>query len=225
VIGEDQFVVAAGAFDTIQVNEATAIYYEAGTPPVYEADILDVYFDSQIAPPIIDYDNRRVIATVHDTANIEHLLPFISRSEHSCMYPDDEVVTSFIEPIWYNITSFDEEIEQWWIVEVQGGHVGIDDQQILDIEVYPNPCSGKIQITRPVPSVAEGSKSQTNSKIQNSKFKIEIIDLFGKIVFEEEMGCWENGTISVDLSHLPAGLYLVKLQTEEAVGVRKIIIK
>jgi len=151
IIDEDRFVVAAGAFETIQVNEATAIYYEPATPPIYEADILDVYFESQVSPPVIDYANQRVIATVHDTANIEFLIPYITRSEHSCMYPDDEVITSYIEPIWYNITSFDDEIEKWWYVIVEGGYVGQEEVEVQAFEVYPNPCSGKVFLRYQIP--------------------------------------------------------------------------
>jgi hypothetical protein len=93
----------------------------------------------------------------------------------------------------------------------------VEQKTELEFDVYPNPCSGKIQITN--------YKIQTNSKLQNSKTKIEIIDLFGKVAYEEEIVSRGEAEISVDVGHLPAGLYLVKLQTEEAVGVRKIIIK
>jgi hypothetical protein len=89
--------------------------------------------------------------------------------------------------------------------------------QDLDFEVYPNPCSDKIQITN--------YKIQNNLKFKTQNSKLIIVDILGKTVFEEEMGGAGDGEISVDVSHLTSGLYLVKLQTEEAVGVRKIIIK
>jgi len=210
VVDEDEFVVAAGSFDTIQVETATAIYYQEGESPLYEADIIDVYFDSQISNPIIDYDNRKVFATVHDTANIEFLIPFITRSEHACMYPDDEIVTSFIEPVWYNLTSFDDETEKWWIVYVEGGHVGSKEIEKEKISVFPNPVSSSLQLKSPVFSFATTT--------------IQIFDIKGQLVFEKQS---QKGTeiIEFDVSRLDSGLYLCKVSTKEYSATKKIIIQ
>ena len=81
----------------------------------------------------------------------------------------------------------------------------------LAFEVYPNPCSDKLKLR--------------NLKLETRDLQLEIIDITGKVMYEEKMGRRGDGEISVDVSHLPAGLYLVKLQTEDAFGVRKIIIK
>ncbi len=178
VIDEDFFVVVADAFDTILVNDATTILYEPATPPVYEADILDIYFKSQTEPPVIDYENQRVIATVHDTANIEFLVPFITRSEHSCMYPKDEVITSFIEPIWYNITSFDDEIEKWWIVKVEGGYAGIDGLLLEDFKIFSNPATDKIEIKNP--------------EFIMKNCTIELHDLNGKTLIEKQIATGQD---------------------------------
>jgi len=88
---------------------------------------------------------------------------------------------------------------------------------MYDVNIYPNPCHDKIQIT--------GSKIQNNSTLNTQHSTLQIIDLCGKVVYEDGITNCEDGKTSVDVSHLPAGLYLVKLQTDEAVGVRKIIIQ
>ncbi|MCB2207899.1 MAG: T9SS type A sorting domain-containing protein [Bacteroidetes bacterium] len=208
VIAENEFVIAAGSFDTIQVEDATAIHYETGTPPIYNADILDVYFESQVAPPFIDYDNQRVTATVHDTANIEFLVPFITRSEHSCMYPDDEVVTSFIEPIWYNITSFDDLIEKWWIVDVEGGYVGFDENEGSDLLMYPNPAGENISL-----------QSLT---LNHQNMVVEIHDLNGRKLIEKHFKL-DNETIEMDISKLKSGVYFYRLVLENKIITKKII--
>jgi photosystem II stability/assembly factor-like uncharacterized protein len=93
-----------------------------------------------------------------------------------------------------------------------------DNIQNLEFEVYPNPCRDKISIrhsapgTNVIPSGVEG---------QNSKLKI--VDLYGRVVYEYKNSGVRESEIIVDVSHLPSGLYLVKLQTEDGVGVRKII--
>ena len=210
VIDEDEFVIAAGSFDTIQVEDATAIHYQTGTPPVYEADMLDVYFESQIAPPVIDYDNQDVVVTVHDTANIEYLTPYITISDHACMYPDDEVVTSFIEPIWYNITSFDDQIEKWWIVRVEGGYVGLDEYGVDDFQIYPNPTDSKFKVQ--------------SVKFQVEEATIEMYDLNGRKLFEKKFLAGTE-TVEVDISHLPSGVYGCKVSTENKRVTKKLIIK
>ena len=43
-------------------------------------------------------------------------------------------------------------------------------------------------------------------------------------MLEKERGRVGVGEMSVDISQLPAALYLVKLKTEDAVGVQKIVI-
>jgi len=210
VIDEDEFVVAAGSFDTIQVEDATAIHYEAGTPPDYMADMLDVYFESQVAPPFIDYDNQRVTATVHDTANIEFLVPYITISEHACMYPEDEVVTSFIEPIWYNITSFDDQIEKWWIVDVEGGYVEVGEYERDDLLIYPNPAKDKFKV------------QSSKSKVVVSEIKI--YDLNGRKMIEKLFPVGSE-TIEIDVSGLKSGVYFCRLISENKSVTKKLIIQ
>jgi hypothetical protein len=83
-----------------------------------------------------------------------------------------------------------------------------------EIIIYPNPTHGKFQITN--------NKTQINSKIQNSNSKIEIMELFGKIVdtFIPKPG---TRNPELDISHLPAGIYFVRISLEDQTIVKKII--
>jgi len=211
VIDEDEFVVAAGSFDSIQVETATLVHYQSGEPPVYEADMLDIYFESQVAPPVIDYENQSVIATVHDTANIEFLIPYITRSEHSCMYPEDGVVTSFIEPIWYNITSFDDQTEKWWIVHVEGGYVGESEIQTTEnIQIFPNPAQSIIGLQSAVLSWQSAD--------------LAIYDLNGRKLIEKFLPKGKE-TVQVNVSGLENGVYFIQLQFENQTITKKLIIQ
>lgn len=78
----------------------------------------------------------------------------------------------------------------------------------LGFDVYPNPCRDKLTIR--------------NLKLETRDLKLEIFDNMSRLVKSMGFSGHEN---TIDISDLPAGLYLVKLQTEDAVGVRKIIIK
>ncbi|MBE0661769.1 MAG: T9SS type A sorting domain-containing protein [Bacteroidales bacterium] len=209
VIGDDDFVVAAAAFDSIQVNDATTVRYQAATPPVYEADVLDVYFESQVLPPLIDYENHRVIATVHDTANLAYLVPFITRSEHSCMYPEDEIITSFIEPVWYNITSFDEQTEKWWYLIVDGGYVGISEKNLTEhIKIYPNPTSYRFKV----------QTEQCKVSVKG----VEIIDMYGKVLESLTQHLVLHST-EFDISLLQAGIYFARIYFDNQMIVKKVV--
>lgn len=91
----------------------------------------------------------------------------------------------------------------------------------IDFDVYPNPCRGKIQITRPVPSEAEGYKIKKNSKLQTSNSKLEIFDITGRVVLSRELPDLEKHTIDVD--NLPKGIYLCKISLGNKSRTKKII--
>ncbi|MDW5290823.1 T9SS type A sorting domain-containing protein [Formosa sp. PL04] len=70
----------------------------------------------------------------------------------------------------------------------------------------PNPVSGIITI---------------NYNSSNTA-KMEVIDYLGKTVISDEI---QNGTKSIDLSHLSSGLYFIKVSDEQETFIRKIIKK
>ncbi|MDW5290819.1 T9SS type A sorting domain-containing protein [Formosa sp. PL04] len=72
--------------------------------------------------------------------------------------------------------------------------------------VYPNPVSDIITI-------------DFNS---TSTAKMQIIDYLGKTVISDEI---QNGTKSIDLSHLSSGLYFIKVSNQQETFTRKIIKK
>jgi len=84
-------------------------------------------------------------------------------------------------------------------------------EELADLEffVYPNPCQEKLTLHC--------------SALGTRHSELEVINLSGNVVYKEENTRSGEAEITVDVSHLPAGLYLVMLQTEDAVGVRKII--
>ena len=83
-----------------------------------------------------------------------------------------------------------------------------------EFRIFPNPCRDKIQIT--------SSKFQINSKFQT--INIQIIDLFGRLVevFDMEHGTWNT---EHDISHLPSGVYLIRIQAGHRIGTQKLIIQ
>jgi len=88
--------------------------------------------------------------------------------------------------------------------------VGIDEWRIEngELKIYPNPTSGEIQVT--------SYELQVTS--------IEIFDVMGRMV--ANVGALratplQDGTINI--SHLPSGIYFIRIQTETGTITQKII--
>ncbi len=95
--------------------------------------------------------------------------------------------------------------------EQGGGEAG----KLGSVEVWPNPTSGKFQIT--------STKHQINSKFQIPDSKIEIVDLCGNLVGEYNLELWNNGTVELDISNFPSGIYFLRISFEDKMIVKKLI--
>jgi hypothetical protein len=83
--------------------------------------------------------------------------------------------------------------------------VGILENDLAEVTVYPNPTTGEFNV-------------------QNSKFKIqsiEVFDVYGRNVLEHTANLSPH--TAIDISHLPAGIYFVKIRTEAGEVVRKVV--
>jgi hypothetical protein len=95
-----------------------------------------------------------------------------------------------------------------------GGHGGM--------EVWPNPTSGKFQIS--------STRSQTNSKFQIQNSRIELVDLYGNIIdasvwdlkFDSclEFGAWD---LEFDITRCPVGIYFVRISLPNSLILKKIV--
>ena len=83
------------------------------------------------------------------------------------------------------------------------------------VELWPNPTRGKFQIT--------STKHQINSKFQKSKNQIEILDLNGNVLEQWNSGTLEQWNPELDISHLPSGLYFVRISVSNSLIVKKIV--
>jgi PKD repeat protein len=90
--------------------------------------------------------------------------------------------------------------------------------------IYPNPSDGKFQIT--------SSKFQINSKFKIQNARIEVVDLYGKLVMCSPLHRVVEGpgvgaatrNPQIDVSYLPAGLCLVIVTYDSLVVTKKLII-
>jgi hypothetical protein len=87
------------------------------------------------------------------------------------------------------------------------GGLGVDELVNSGVEIYPNPVKNKFAV---------GSR-------QSAVMKIEVDDIFGKLVLKLFEGKVGSETLEFDVSALPAGIYLLKITSENQTTVNKLI--
>ena len=90
--------------------------------------------------------------------------------------------------------------------------VGIDEVGAYNIrpQVYPNPTDGKLTI------------ENGQLKMENEELTIEILDIVGHTVLSRQFSIFNSQfSIELDLSHLSAGLYFLKIDNNKAIKVIK----
>jgi hypothetical protein len=91
----------------------------------------------------------------------------------------------------------------WKEFNIVGINVGIETIEATIVNIYPNPTAGKLRI------------ESGELRIEN----VVIYDVFGKIQKIENWGVES----AIDISHLPTGIYFVKINTEAGEVVRKVV--
>ena len=108
------------------------------------------------------------------------------------------------------------------------GTVGISELvQNVNIQLFPNPTTGELTITNRSP--VRGKLSAANYELQITN--VEIFDIYGKQLssstpfnFPARGGDLTSSSHhKIDISHLSAGVYFVKIYTEKGEVVRKVV--
>jgi hypothetical protein len=93
-----------------------------------------------------------------------------------------------------------------FVIETDG-ILGINENKLNNIQIYPNPASENIMI---------------QSQFLTSESSVVICNLKGQQVFSEKKTP-ENGKINLDVSEISSGVYLVKLTSEGNTITRKLL--
>jgi hypothetical protein len=73
---------------------------------------------------------------------------------------------------------------------------------------YPNPTTNLVNV------VVENA--------EQTDMIVEVVDLYGKVLIKEHIAMLEDATITIDLAQLPAGNYMVRLQSGVLTGFVKV---
>ena len=83
-------------------------------------------------------------------------------------------------------------------------------QPYIEMNVYPNPSNDRITIEIDDP--------------HQGKAEVKVINLLGKIVYQEHLEQWET-QMMLDLSYIVPGIYVVELELQAGIHLKKIIIQ
>ncbi|MBL4587332.1 MAG: T9SS type A sorting domain-containing protein [Flavobacteriales bacterium] len=102
-------------------------------------------------------------------------------------------------------------MDDFEIWEIVGGlQSGIDETEISDFSIYPNPTDGNINLSITVEA--------------NTKLQVEVLNVVGEKVVEQNIGYKSVGkhSINMDLGSIASGIYFLRIQTETGSTVRRL---
>ena len=88
--------------------------------------------------------------------------------------------------------------------------LGIEKRTISDIQIYPNPTTGELRILNYELGIINYELFDIHGKKFNSKFN-------------PELNSGQNSEFIINIAHLPAGIYFIKIKTETGIITQKII--
>ncbi len=89
-------------------------------------------------------------------------------------------------------------------IEFTTGGWGVSENESMNINVYPNPAEGFVNVK------AEGLRN------------VELIDVMGRIISRNESS---ETTTTIDLSNLTSGIYFLRIMTENGVSLQRVEVK
>ena len=94
--------------------------------------------------------------------------------------------------------------------------VGISTTKIVPLKVYPNPTTGELRIS----PAGGGQRGWNNYELKIKS--VEVYDVYGRKLSSHHLITSSSNQL-INISQLPEGIYLLKIQTEQGVQIRKII--
>ena len=88
--------------------------------------------------------------------------------------------------------------------------------------IYPNPTNGQLIIAAPLSPPEGGKQAPSNSPSGGEQPTIEIYNVVGQVVFKSQLSKLSPET-TIDVSHLSAGLYFLKVTTNKGTVTEKFV--
>ncbi len=177
--------------------------------PAGGADILDFVVDQQVQPAEINADEQTVHAIVEEGTDLTQLIPEVFISAAASIDPPGGSMQDFTSPFTYTVSSENGQTVKNWVVTVDIT-TAVSERELPVIVLYPNPARNIVNCQL--------------STVNGQWCQITVYDLYGKLLICSPLHREGAGSLQLDVSHLPAGLYFIRVQTEDRAGTQKIII-
>lgn len=176
------------------------------TLPNTETDITRFSLAEQTGPSTINRTDHTIEIEVNSGTDVSDLVPTLEVSPGASVDPADGVSQDFTNAVEYLVTAEDGISTENWTVNVSVARaVGIGDQNVESIRIYPNPASEFIFIEL---------RGDTH---------IRMHDLLGKLHYSADH---LNGDQRINVSEFKEGIYIISLLLEDgSLQQRKIILR
>ena len=172
--------------------------------------------DQQIQPATINSTEQTVHLIVEAGTDLTRIIPEIFVSPAATVDPPGGTMQDFTNPFIYIVTSENGQTVKNWTVTIDIT-TGVKEAVKPDVLLFPNPTGGKFAVH--------------SSQFAGDASLVEVVDLFGHVVDARNL---EPGTfqamplgqarnLEFDISHLPAGVYFVRISFSNSLIVKKIV--
>lgn len=215
--------------NTINANGGDTIYFLVS--PYFTGNIGNYLFDANIkrskvnssAKEIISFNcngivgnatinnsNATVNLTVASSINLKSITPNILVSNFASINPASGVAQDFTNPVTYTVTAEDASTKKWTVTVTKQSSGITDIYSVNTISIYPNPSNGNLNIDL--------------SKLQSENIQIQLLNYAGQTVYETSL-IRKNDMELFNLSHLAKGIYMVRINTDQGIVIKKIVLE
>ncbi|MFW5706908.1 MAG: DUF4465 domain-containing protein [Bacteroidota bacterium] len=179
---------------------ADHIYVTPDLAPVAANPVDDITVDINSEPLTIDVsdvfsdpddNDEQIVVSIADNSNPDLLQASLTGSDLVLTFAQDQ---SGEAEIMLQAISNGKTVTQSFSVTVLPG-TGIADNSQTEFQVYPNPSAGNLHV------VHHG----------NTEAQLSVMNLSGQVIWQNHIN---PGVVTIDITHFPAGIYMVSLQDD-----------
>lgn len=174
-----------------------------------EKDITGFSVTGIIGNAAIDPANATVKFDIEASKDVTTLTPTITVSNKASINPLSGAVRNFTNPVTYTVTAEDGSTKDWTITATRKAGVGIEDIALANsLNIYPNPATDKLTV----------DFSKFNGEVNT----LSLVSIDGKVLIHKTIATKQ---LTLEVSDIAAGVYLLQLQSTNGTTTQKVLIK
>lgn len=201
---------------SFQVSAVDAAYNESELSSGLNVRTLDIIAPDVVENLAYDFPDANSVSFTwdesSDNAGVDHYVFYVDGDEHGTPAENNYQITGLDENASFNasvsaVDAAGNTSRRTQPISITLGQTSIEGKVASQIMLYPNPSSGNLTIESP-----------------NEMKKVEIFSVSGRLEHIEE---FEDGSheVTINISMLDDGVYMIQCQTEEAIVTKSIVKK